>query len=116
MVGDASHYVEAVAVDDGVIVYAGDTAGLADFVGDGTEQQDLERRTMLPGFVDPHRHVMMGAADQAARSVPNTVEIIRKVAAKGALSHRSWPCATTRQLPRFPPIDHAASTVVSLRA
>jgi len=60
MAGAEPEAVEAVAVDDGVIVYAGDEAGLADFVGDATEQKDLEGRTLLPGFVDAHGHMMMG--------------------------------------------------------
>jgi len=60
MAGDEPETVEAVAVDDGLIVYAGNETGLADFVGDATVQKDLEGRTMLPGFVDAHGHVMMG--------------------------------------------------------
>ena len=60
MAGEAPEYVEAVAVDDGVIVYAGAEAGLSEFVGSDTEEKDLGGRTMLPGFVDPHGHVMVG--------------------------------------------------------
>jgi predicted amidohydrolase YtcJ len=60
MAGEKPEYVDAVAVDDGVIVYAGDGAGLSDFVGKDTEEKDLGGRTMLPGFVDPHGHVMVG--------------------------------------------------------
>jgi predicted amidohydrolase YtcJ len=60
MAGEAPEYVEAVAVDDGMIVYAGDEARLSAFVGSGTEEKDLAGRTMLPGFVDPHGHVMIG--------------------------------------------------------
>ena len=60
MKGEEPEYVDAVAVDDGVIVYAGDEAGLSDFVGSETEEKDLGGRTLLPGFVDPHGHVMVG--------------------------------------------------------
>jgi predicted amidohydrolase YtcJ len=60
MAGEDPEYVQAVAVDDGVIVYAGSDAGLSDFVGPGTEEKDLDGRTLLPGFVDPHGHVMVG--------------------------------------------------------
>jgi len=60
MAGEEPEYVEAVAVDDGVIVYAGAESGLSDFVGSATEEKDLGGRTMLPGFVDPHGHVMVG--------------------------------------------------------
>jgi predicted amidohydrolase YtcJ len=60
MAGEEPEYVEAVAVDDGVIVYAGAEAGLPEFVGSDTEEKDLGGRTLLPGFVDPHGHVMVG--------------------------------------------------------
>ncbi|MEJ2541561.1 MAG: amidohydrolase [Gemmatimonadota bacterium] len=60
MAGEQPEYVEAVAVDDGVIVYAGAEAGLPEFVGSDTEEKDLGGRTLLPGFVDPHGHVMVG--------------------------------------------------------
>jgi predicted amidohydrolase YtcJ len=60
MVGDEPQYVDAVSVDDGLIVYAGDTAGLSQFVGPDTQEKDLDGRTMLPGFVDGHGHIMIG--------------------------------------------------------
>lgn len=60
MAGDGPVYVEAVAVDDGKIVYAGDETGLSAFIDAETQTKDLEGRTMLPGFVDPHGHIMIG--------------------------------------------------------
>jgi len=60
MAGEDPEYVQAVAVDSGVIVYAGSDAGLSDFIGPDTEQKDLGGRTLLPGFVDPHGHIMVG--------------------------------------------------------
>lgn len=60
MVGDSPEYVEAVAVDDGMIVYAGDLAGAQAYRGSETADKNLKGRTMLPGFVDPHSHIMIG--------------------------------------------------------
>ena len=60
MAGEEPAYVEAVAVDEGVIVYTGDEAGLSEFVGSKTEEKNLGGRTLLPGFVDPHGHIMVG--------------------------------------------------------
>lgn len=50
--------VEAVAVRDGRIVYAGDAAGLDAFTGNGTEMVDLAGATMFPGFTDSHAHLI----------------------------------------------------------
>jgi len=49
-------WAEAVAVKGNEIVYVGDDAGAAAFVGSGTESIDLEGRLMLPGFVEGHFH------------------------------------------------------------
>lgn len=54
MAGDNPEYVEAVAIDDGLIVYVGDESGLDEFRGSDTVEKDLGGRPMLPGFVDPH--------------------------------------------------------------
>jgi predicted amidohydrolase YtcJ len=47
---------QAVAVKDGHIVYVGDNAGAAAFVGAGTASVDLGGRFMMPGFIDSHMH------------------------------------------------------------
>jgi predicted amidohydrolase YtcJ len=60
MAGDSPEYVEAVAIDDGVIVYVGDESGLDEFRGSETAEKDLGGKLMLPGFVDPHGHIMIG--------------------------------------------------------
>ncbi len=52
--------VEAVAVRDGRILAAGSLSEIRVHQGEGTEQFDLDGRTMLPGFVDSHGHVVMG--------------------------------------------------------
>ena len=49
--------VEAVAVEDGRIVYAGDVAGLAPHRGPRTRSIDLGAGVMYPGFVDAHAHI-----------------------------------------------------------
>ncbi len=61
-VNEKQPWAEAVAVDGKEIVYVGDNAGARAFVGQGTEEIDLKGRMLLPGFVESHVHVMMGAA------------------------------------------------------
>lgn len=56
-----SEWVEAVAVKDNRIVYAGDGQGAEALKGAGTEVCDLQGRMMLPGFIDGHCHPVLAA-------------------------------------------------------
>ncbi|MEI8005902.1 MAG: amidohydrolase [Bacteroidota bacterium] len=47
---------EAVAVKDGKILAAGKENDIMKYKGDSTLVIDLESKTMVPGFVDPHSH------------------------------------------------------------
>ena len=51
-----NHLVEAVAVEDGVIVAAGTKKVCRESLGGEYEEIDLKKRTLLPGFIDPHIH------------------------------------------------------------
>lgn len=57
---DAAMRGEAVAVKDGVIIAVGSKTDVMATKGDKTEVIDIGGRTMIPGFVDAHGHVMMG--------------------------------------------------------
>lgn len=69
---DAQPNVEAVAVDDGIIVGVGSRAELeADFLGPETQLHDLQGRTLIPGFVDAHSHFsFVGIQAIAANLLP----------------------------------------------
>src|SRR5215469_7559965 len=54
---DARPRVEAVAVRDGRVVYAGDRAHVRAMVGPRTEVVDLRGAAMFPGFTDSHAHL-----------------------------------------------------------
>jgi predicted amidohydrolase YtcJ len=56
---DAAPLAEAVAVRGGRILAVGTRAEVEATRGPGTRMVNLEGRTMLPGFVDPHGHMMM---------------------------------------------------------
>ena len=61
---DASHTTaQAVAVKGGRILYVGDDAGAAAYVGAGTTSIDLAGKLMLPGFIDSHMHASMAVSD-----------------------------------------------------
>ncbi|WP_332872530.1 amidohydrolase [Pontibaca salina] len=59
-INDSQPSAEAVAVKDGRILAVGDLADLKQLRGESTETFDLQGRTMLPGFIDSHGHVVMG--------------------------------------------------------
>ncbi len=59
-IDDATPKAEAVAVKDGRILAVGTLSDMTSLQGDATTIFDLDGRTMLPGFVDSHGHVVMG--------------------------------------------------------
>jgi predicted amidohydrolase YtcJ len=59
-INDDQPTAEAVAVKDGRIIAVGALTDLMAHQGDATQVFDLDGRTMLPGFVDSHGHVLMG--------------------------------------------------------
>src|SRR5882724_10936003 len=50
--------VEAVAVIADTIAYAGDLAGSKAFEGENTKVIELAGRTLTPGFIESHGHLM----------------------------------------------------------
>jgi len=57
---DAAMRAEAVAEKGGKVVAIGSAAEVMKLKGPDTRVIDLEGRALLPGFVDPHGHVMAG--------------------------------------------------------
>ena len=57
----AQPVAEAIAVKAGRIVAVGKRGDIAAMKGTGTEVIDANGATILPGFIDPHVHVVMGA-------------------------------------------------------
>jgi predicted amidohydrolase YtcJ len=57
---DKAMRAEAIAEDDGRIVAVGSKAEVMKLKGAETKLHDLKGRTLLPGFVDAHGHVMVG--------------------------------------------------------
>ncbi len=57
-VDEANPKVEAVAVKDGLILSLGTTEEIKEFIGENTEVIDLEGKTMTPGLIESHAHLM----------------------------------------------------------
>jgi len=64
-VDDDNPEATAVAIKDGSIIYVGDIRGTQPLMDESTRQIDLQGKTMVPGFVDAHGHVV-NAGIQAA--------------------------------------------------
>jgi len=64
-VDDDNPKATVVAIKDGKIIYVGDVRGSKPLMADSTRQIDLQGKTMVPGFVDAHGHVV-SAGFQAA--------------------------------------------------
>lgn len=57
---DAAMRAEAVAEKGGTIIAIGKAADVMKHKGPSTEMADLEGRTMVPGLVDAHGHIVVG--------------------------------------------------------
>jgi predicted amidohydrolase YtcJ len=86
---DAAMRVEAVAEKAGRIIGVGTVAEITALKGPETRVIDLSGRTMVPGFVDPHGHIVLGglqalsanmlpAPDGPGNSIPALQQALRE--------------------------------------
>ena len=61
-VDEHQEWAQAVAISNGVIDFVGSSAGVERWIGSATKVTDLQGKMLLPGFVDSHSHVLLGAA------------------------------------------------------
>ena len=74
---------EAVAIKDGRFIAVGTNADIKALIGPNTEEIDLEGRTVLPGFNDPHVHFAHKVGKTSDRyedmfSEARSIEAVRK--------------------------------------
>ncbi|RMG22446.1 MAG: amidohydrolase [Bacteroidetes bacterium] len=82
-VNDAQPTAEAVAVKDGKIVFVGESAAANNYVGEQTEVLDLAGKTVTPGLIESHGHIMgLGHAklNLDLSGVKNYEELVQMVA------------------------------------
>lgn len=61
---DANRTVaQAIAIQGDTIVYVGDDAGVAPYIGEHTGVTDLGGKMVLPGFIDSHSHALSAASE-----------------------------------------------------
>ena len=61
MEGDNANYAEAIVVKEGKIIFVGSKAEAVKMQSENTQTNDLKGKTLLPGFIDAHSHITMGA-------------------------------------------------------
>jgi predicted amidohydrolase YtcJ len=85
-VNDQQPQAEAVAVKNGRILEVGDNSTVEPLRGKNTKIIDLQGKTLVPGFIDPHGHVFtQGLASMVADLLPppdGTVDNIAKLQEK----------------------------------
>lgn len=57
MEGDVPRYVEALFIRDGRILATGTKSEMTKLVGKDTKLMNLQGRTLMPAFLDPHSHI-----------------------------------------------------------
>ncbi len=87
-IDDTQSNVEAVAVRNGRILAVGDMDSVSAYRGDSTEVFDLAGRTMLPGFVDSHGHIVIGGVQALSANLlaPPDGEVTDIASLKATLS------------------------------
>ncbi len=89
----------SLAIRDGRIVYLGDDAGAAALVGPHTETIELAGRTVTPGLIDAHSH-LVGLGDALAQvdlvGAPSYEEVVRRAAKAAAALPAGAPDAWVR--------------------
>ena len=67
MVGETAQYTESVIVKDGKIRFVGKYKDAIKIAGEGHVTRNLEGKTLMPSFIDPHSHFInsLGMSSQA---------------------------------------------------
>lgn len=78
---DTIPQVEALAVKDGKILFAGTKKEAMKYVGSNTNEVNLESKTLLPGFIDVHSHITSRAGmSQAVDLSPSPYGKVNSIA------------------------------------
>jgi predicted amidohydrolase YtcJ len=93
-INDAQPMAEAVAVKDGQIIAVGQKDDVLKTMVAATKLIDLEGRTMLPGFVDAHGHVMGGGLQALSANILSPPDGEVKDIASLQQTLRDWMAAS----------------------
>lgn len=112
---DEHRKVEAVAIRDGAVIFAGSSTAAARFIDDRTNVTDLQQRMLMPGFHDAHAHVLAAGLGEAGCNLEDERdhELIREMlevcAGSGDVDPDEWVRGSRWPLAAFadgrPPIE-----------
>ncbi|ARN76023.1 hypothetical protein BST96_19140 [Oceanicoccus sagamiensis] len=68
-VDDQQPKAAVVAIQDGSIIYVGDMRGAKPLISPATRRIDLQGKTMIPGLVDAHGHVVVSGLQAASANL-----------------------------------------------
>ncbi len=101
----ARPWATAVAIGDGRIVWVGDTADAAPYIGEHTRVLELAGRFVLPGFQDAHIHPVTSGVEVLQCDLMDAgteAEILETVRACSTRQQGEWLLGAGWQLPAFP--------------
>jgi len=101
MAGDSPVYAEAVAVKNGQIIFVGAKAAADKMKGDSTVMNDLQGKSLFPGFIDGHCHFagfplqaigakLLPPPDAGVTSIPVLVKTLKEWATPENLALTGW--------------------------
>ncbi len=82
-----NHRAEAVAIRDGKILAVGSNSEVSGYIGEETQQLDLEGKYVYPGFIEGHAHIMgvgQNLINVDLREVKSYSELVDAVAERAA--------------------------------
>ncbi|HMR40491.1 MAG TPA: amidohydrolase [Ignavibacteria bacterium] len=103
MEGETPAYAEAIAINDGKIIFVGSRSEAEKFKGDSTVMHDLKGQTLLPGFIDAHGHAfnagiqaasanLLAPPDGTCTDIPSLISLLKEWASKNqnAIGKYGW--------------------------
>jgi len=92
-VNDQQPDAEAIAIKNGKIVLVGDKKAAFDWKGERTKLIDLQGKTLMPGFINPHTHIILDALIAASidvspfkyKTIAEVTDVLKKASKKGSV-------------------------------
>lgn len=105
MEGDKATYAEAVVVKDGKILFVGKEDEAMQQAGEGHNMVDLEGKTLMPGFVEPHVHPSIAASILPNEIIAPYDWVLPTETKKGVIGHDAYIKALTESVQKNAKVD-----------
>ena len=95
MEGKKPNYAQAVVTNNGKIIYVGKKSKAMKIAGPGHKMVDLQGKTMMPGFIEPHVHPFIAAVILPNEIIAPYDWILPTETKKGVANHDEYIAALT---------------------